>query len=264
MIRQGAKPDEDVARPEPKWLFAILDTLITTLLWVYFTAGFVIFFGPFYLLAVLLAKDSHLVVQKLNHFFYRGFFALCRLLMPRQRWRIDPKLAAVRSSVILCNHISYIDSILMIALCKRHTTVVKNRLFKIPILGWVLRQSGYLPAATEGRLAEMMGRRLEALPGFLASGGNLIVFPEGTRSRTGAVGTLNAGAFKIARLCRAPLTVVRIRNTNRLFMPGKFLFNACGANTNTLDLVAQFMPDYDSEDFSLTGLKAQVGDLLAG
>lgn len=257
-----ASPDEDEIRP--RWLFKTFDTLITTLLWIYFTAGFVILFGPFYLLAIFLAKDHHRVFQKLNHFFYRGFFTLCRLLMPRQKWRIDPKLSAVRSSVIVCNHISYIDSILMIAQFARHTTIVKNRLFGVPILGWVMRHSGYLPAASDGQLAEMMAQRLETLRDFLYSGGNLIVFPEGTRSRTGAVGALNAGAFKIARLCRAPLTVVRISNTHRLFTPGKFLFNTCCANTNTIDLIARLTPDYDSEAFSMTGLKAHVRDLLAG
>ena len=131
-------------------------------------------------------------------------------------------------------------------------------------MGWLLNHSGYLPSGSEGPLAGMMSQRLEALPGFLASGGNLIVFPEGTRSRTGEVGALNAGAFKIARLCGAPLVVVRISNTNRLFMPGKFLFNTCSANVNTIDLLAQLTPEYDSEQFSLTGLIAQVRDLLAG
>lgn len=263
-MRPGAKPDEGAIRPQPKWLFTTIDLVITLLLWTYFTAGFVVFFWPFYFMAILMAKDRHSIFQKLNHLFFRGFFGLCRLLMPRQRWRIDPRLADVRSSVVVCNHLSYIDTILIIAQYARHTTIVKNRLFGIPILRWLMHHSGYLPAESDGELAGVMARRLETLPDLLASGGNLIVFPEGTRSRTGEVGVLNPGAFKIARLCRAPLAVVRIRNTQRLFTPGRFLFNTCGANTNTIDLIARFTPDYDSETFSLTALKAHVRDLLAG
>lgn len=261
-MRQPARPDGGATRPDPGWLFVPIDFFVTIVLWAYFTVGFVVFFLPIYLLAMWMAPDCHLSFQKLNHIFYRGFFGICRLLMPRQRWRIDPNLAAVRSSVIVCNHISYMDPILLIAQFARHTTIAKNRLFGFPILGWLLRNSGYLPSASEGNLVELMSRRLETMPAFLASGGNLIVFPEGTRSRTGAVGAFNSGAFKIARLCRAPLAVVRIGSTNRLFTPGKFLFNTCRANTHTIELLAQLAPEYDSAHFSLTGLMAQVRDLL--
>lgn len=249
-------------RPSPRWLFGVVDFGVTIVLWTYFTIGFVVFFGPFYLLATIMAPDPHLHFQKLNHLFFQGFFKICRLLMPRQRWRMDPRLADVRSSVIVCNHISYMDTIVLIAQCPRHTTIAKNRLFGFPILGWLLRNSGYLPSAAEGKLADLMSRRLASMPAFLASGGNLIVFPEGTRSRDGRVGAFNAGAFKIARLCRAPLAVVRIRNTNRLFTPGKFLFNTCSANTHTLELLAQLTPDYGSTNFSLTDLMAQVRAIL--
>ena len=261
-MNPSAGSDGAATRPSPRWLFGLVDFGVTIVLWVYFTLGFVVFFGPFYLLAMIMGPDRHLRFQKLNHLFYRGFIKICRLLMPRQQWRIDPRLAGVRSSVIVCNHISYMDPILLIAQYARHTTIAKNRLFGFPILGWLLRNSGYLPSASQGKLADLTSRRLAAMPAFLASGGNLIVFPEGTRSRDGTVGDFNAGAFKIARLCRAPLAVVRIRNTNRLFTPGKFLFNTCSANTHTLELLAQLTPDYGGTNFSLTDLMAQVRAIL--
>lgn len=256
------RTDASGFRPTPRWVFASVDLLVTLLVWTYFTAGFVVFFAPFYLVCALLASDRQHAFQNLNHLFYRGFFLLCRLLMPLQTWRIDPAVSAVRSSVIVCNHISYMDSILLISLFARHTTIVKNRLLRIPIFGWMLGLSGYLPAVSEGPWSGMMLERLERMPGDLAAGGNLIVFPEGTRSRTGAIGPLNKGAFKIARLCRAPVVVLFIRNTNRLFTPGKFLFNTCQGNTVHVDLLARLEPDYDSESFSLEASMDEVRTLL--
>lgn len=261
-MRHAAPIQHADRRPSPTRVCILIDLLTTLLLWSYFTAGFVVLFAPFYLLAAMLASDRARAFQRLNHLFYRGFFRLCRLTMPRQKWRIDPAVTAVRSAVVVCNHVSYIDPLLLISLFARHTTIVKNRLLRIPIFGWMLELSGYLPATSEGRLAQRMVDRLEQMPGFLAAGGNLIVFPEGTRSRSGAVGDFNPGAFKIARLCRAPLAVVRIENSDRLFTPGRFLFNTCRANTITVQLLAQVTPTYDSAQFSVKELMGQVRALL--
>lgn len=237
-----------------------LEIAVTLVLWTYFTLGFVLLFAPLYLLALALVSDRARTAQRLNHLFYRGFFRLCRLLMPRQRWVIDPALAAVTGSVVVCNHLSYLDPLLLIALFPRHTTIVKDRLFRIPILGWVLRASGYLASGgpESGRTLE----HLEGMRSFLAGGGNLFVFPEGTRSRDGGVGPLHAGAFKIARLCRAPVAVAAIGNTQRLFTPGRFRFAACRANTITVRLLEHFTPTYDRPDFSIRALMAQVRALL--
>ncbi|MBI5063425.1 MAG: 1-acyl-sn-glycerol-3-phosphate acyltransferase [Desulfatitalea sp.] len=250
-------------RTLPRGVALAVDLAVTLLVWSYFTAGFVVFFAPFYLLAAALAGDRARAFQWLNHLFCRGFFGLFRGTMPRQQWRIDPALRAVAGAVVVCNHLSYIDPLLLISLFPRHTTIVKNRLFGIPIFGWMLGLSGYLPASSQGPQAERMVRRMEEMPGFLGAGGNLIVFPEGTRSRDGAVGPLNAGAFKIARLCKAPVAVAVIENSQRLFTPGRFRFNTCQTNTITVTLLDRFMPAYESADFSVKILIEQVRTQLA-
>lgn len=239
-------------------LAPLLDLAATLLIWGYFTLGFVIFFSPFYLLAALFSKDRTRAFQRLNALFYRGFFGLGRVIMPRQRWRIDPALKAVAGAVVVCNHLSYIDPLLLISLFPRHTTIVKDRLFRIPIFGWMLGLSGYLPASSQGVQAERLVKRMEEMPAFLAGGGNLIVFPEGTRSRNGRVGDLNPGAFKIARLCRAPMAIAAIENSQRLFTPGRFRFNTCQTNTITVTLLDHFTPNYDSAGFSVKMLMEQV------
>jgi 1-acyl-sn-glycerol-3-phosphate acyltransferase len=240
----------------------VFDFSITMLLWIYFTLGFVVFFAPWYIIAGLFSARSTQFFQTLNHYFLRGFFRLCRLLIPRHRWHIDKTMLSTRSSVIVCNHISYIDSIFLISLFKRHTTIVKTRLFHIPIMSALLKRSGYIPSKSTGPLADLMVRRMETLCRELAAGANLIVFPEGTRSRTGAIGAFNPGAFKLARLCRAPIQVLIIRNTEKLFKPGRFLFNTRRYNTISLESVARIIPDYEQDGFSLAALMEQVRDMI--
>ena len=97
---------------------------------------------------------------------------------------------------------------------------------------------------------------------FLASGGNLFIFPEGTRSRDGRIGSLNKGAFKLAKMFKAPVKVLFVENTEKLFKPGKFLFNVHRPNTVTVALVGEMNPDYRSDQFSISGLMAEVHALL--
>jgi 1-acyl-sn-glycerol-3-phosphate acyltransferase len=238
------------------------DLLVTLLLWSYFTVGFIVFFAPFYVVTTLLASDRARAFQRLNHFFYRGFFGLCRLTMPRLKMDIDPALADLRSVVIVCNHISYIDPLLMISFFARHTTIVKTRLFHIPIFGWMLQLSGYLPSESQGSLAGCMVEQMERMPDFLSGGGNLFVFPEGTRSRDGTLGAFHSGAFKIAKLCRAPIAVVRILHSDRLFTPGRFLFNTSQANTITVQLLEVITPAYDRLECSPHELIRHVRSVL--
>lgn len=257
-MRSSAQARTIAIQPGPVWYAKGIDLLVTLILWGYFTAGFAVLFGPFYLLAAVFAADRQRAFQKLNYLFFRGFFGLCRSLTPMQNWRIDPAVRDIRSSVIVCNHISYIDSILLVSLFARHTTIVKNRLFRIPILSRVMSLAGYFPAASEGPRADLMAERMTMLPAFLAAGGNLIVFPEGTRSRNGGVGPFNTGAFKIARMCRAPVAVLRMRNTDRLFRPDRFLFDTCKANTVTVELLDRLAPDYGNNRFSIKSLMDHV------
>jgi len=109
-----------------------------------------------------------------------------------------------------------------------------------------------------------MMQHIEKMGDFLASGGNFFVFPEGTRSRSGNIGDLNKGVFKIARLCKAPVKILRIRNSGELFRPGKFLFNTCVPIYITVELAGEIHPDYKGENFTVSGLTVQVRKLMEG
>lgn len=248
--------------PQRKWWHTLADLTVTLILWGYYTIGFVILFAPFYLWARMFSTDVARAFQRLNTRFYRVFFLLLRFLAPKCQWQVEGSVKTIRGAVVVANHVSYLDPILLISLFPCHATIAKQRLFRIPLYGQMLRLSGYIPSSAEGPLAELMLDRMERMPAFLGAGGNLIVFPEGTRNRGGGIGRLNTGAFKIARLCRAPVHVLYVENTNRLFRPGRFLFDTRSANTIRVEHLTRIDPVYDDRDFSLKGLMAQVQGLL--
>lgn len=235
------------------------DFLVTIICWIWFLLGGILFFLWRYLACALFVKEPAACFQRLNSRFYRIFFRLVRRLAPRHRWEIENEVAAIRSAVIVCNHISYLDPLLLIALFERQRTIVKTRFFTMPIWGWIIRKSGYIPAGGKGRFAGMMLEQMETMQGFLEDGGNLFVFPEGTRSRDGKLGTLNRGALKIARLHKVPIYVLLLANTDKLFPPGKFLFRTGADNCISLKIIARIEPDHQHKP-TLAMLEQRVRD----
>jgi 1-acyl-sn-glycerol-3-phosphate acyltransferase len=241
---------------------AVQDFAVTVILWAYYIMGFLLFFSPFYLYTFF-SSGGETAFQKWNYRLHRSFFALLRTLVPKVKWRISDEVRALRSSVIIANHLSFLDPILFVSLFERQKTIVKSEYFRYPVFGWILRRSGYIPSLAEGLFSAGMIDQIKAMQEYLAAGGNLFIFPEGTRSRDGRIGPFDKGAFKIARLCRAsPIRVILIRNTQKLFPPDRFLFNTRGEAPIEVELAGSLEPDYRSDAFSLAALTDEAHALM--
>jgi 1-acyl-sn-glycerol-3-phosphate acyltransferase len=238
------------------------DFTITVILWTYYIMGYLVFFSPFYLSAFFFSARREEAFQKLNHRLHRLFFSLLRTIVSRVKWHISKDVSSIRSSIIIANHLSFLDPILFVSLFEKQKTIVKSDYFRLPVFGWILKTSGYITSMTEDLFTDNMIDQIKNMKDYLSSGGNLFIFPEGTRSRNGRIGQFDKGAFKIARLCHAPIKVVLIRNTHKLFPPGKFLFDTCTENVIEMELAGNLEPDYESDDFSISALIAEARRLM--
>ena len=239
-----------------KYLKPVADIVIPLICWIYYIPGFLLFFAPVYLVAFAFSGNRERAWQKLNHLFFKIFFGLLQRITPGLSFHVADEIFSIRSAVIVSNHASYLDPILLISLFEKQKTIVKRTLFKLPVFGWILKTSGYIPSALDGN-SDMI-RRIEEMGAYLASGGNLFIFPEGTRSRDGRIGRFNKSAFKIAANCNAPIYVLFIQNTHVLFPPGSFRFNTCMPNSIRVELIGRIEPDIKNISISELANQAQI------
>jgi len=240
----------------------ISDVVVTLVCWFYFIFAFLLFFSFFYLAAFFFARDRERAFQYLDHLFFKGFFWLLRTLVPRHIWEIDRKIREIHGAIIVCNHLSYLDPLLLISQLPQNKTIVKTKFFHAPVFGWLLKVSGYLPATTEGAHAKRMIAQVENMGSYFKNGGNLFVFPEGTRNTASHLGDFHRGVFKIARMYRCPVHVLSLCNSDKLFTPGKFFFNTRVHNHIRMKSIGCLDPGVDAGRISAAALEKKVRQIF--
>jgi 1-acyl-sn-glycerol-3-phosphate acyltransferase len=145
-------------------------------------------------------------------FLYRFGWVVFRLVFAVYfRWRyFYPERVPLTGPVILAsNHASYIDPPLVgAALPRAIGYLARDNLFTPP-LGWLLRRWHAVPVDREGGGAAGVRKILEVLQ----AGNGVIIFPEGTRTHTGAIQPARAGIGLIVLRSQAPVVPVRVFGT---------------------------------------------------
>jgi 1-acyl-sn-glycerol-3-phosphate acyltransferase len=219
-----------------------VDFLFTLLFWLYIIFGFIFFYIPVLIILSFVINNREAKFQRMNHYYYHGFFFGINALVPGLSIEISNKIKKIRSSVIILNHRSYLDPILLVSIFPKHKTIVKGVFFKVPFISWAMKSGGYIPFDADLTYNDFMDAGMKNIPAFIKDGGNLFIFPEGSRSRDGNIKKFQKGAFSIACKYKIPVQVLYIKNTDRLFPPGKPFLNTCITNTISIELLGTLNP----------------------
>ena len=122
--------------------------------------------------------------------------------------------------LLASNHVSFLDpAAIGAAASRRLHFMAKVELFRVPVLGAVIRRLNAHPVVREGSDASALRLAL----GLLRDGRALLVFPEGTRGTEGSLRPGRAGAGMLAALAEVPVVPVYVQGTGHALPRGAIL-----------------------------------------
>ena len=99
-------------------------------------------------------------------------------------------------AVIVANHASLVDILVLFGLYRPFKWISKASIFDVPFVGWNMRLNDYVPLV-RGERASVVAMH-EHCRRHLRAGSPVLFFPEGTRTRDGALQPFKDGAFELA------------------------------------------------------------------
>jgi 1-acyl-sn-glycerol-3-phosphate acyltransferase len=170
----------------------------------------VFFVGAVVIWVLTVAVDRRLVVLHLYSCAWATFYVK---INPLWKLRVSGRdhLPWRGPAVIVANHASLIDILVLFDLFRPFKWVSKAENFKIPFVGWNMRLNRYVPLVRGDR--ESVVAMLAECDGLLAAGSPVLFFPEGTRTKDGALQPFKDGAFELAVKHGVPLIPVAVHGT---------------------------------------------------
>jgi len=209
-------------------------------------AGYIFFLVPEYLL--------RFVAFLLTHALYRF------------RIRGDTHIPTQGAALLVCNHVSFVDAIVLMAASPRPIRfIMDHRIFATPVLGRLFRLAKAIPIAPQKEAPEVYAQAFVAAGQVLQAGELLAIFPEGGITDDGGLKAFKAGTAKI--LADHPVPVVPMALCN---LWGSFFSRIEGGRAmvrpfrrglfNRLEL--RVAPPLPAMQASPAALQAQVQQLL--
>ncbi len=184
---------------------------------------------------------ARLLSRRAFRFFIR-FMALTGIW----RYRIDgARRLAVPGRVIVANHPSFLDVVLLFALVENAVCIVKPGLARVPLVREPIRRCGHVVA---DQPEEVVGKSVRAL----RRGASLILFPQGTRTPEGVPVRFHRSAARIALEAGVPVVPVYFRYRPSLLGKGEQWYNVPPTRPQVqVSVGEEIVPRRGSEPLSL-------------
>lgn len=172
-----------------------------------------------------------------GRWFRRGAMAAAKL-NPLWDFRVsgftpnDPR----RPYVAVSNHESLADIFLISHLPWEMKWLSKDAIFKLPIMGWLMKMAGDIPVTRNSRNSRV--EAIEQCRDRLGKKVSVMIFPEGTRSKTEELLPFNNGAFRLAIEAGVPILPVVVAGTRGAIKTGSLVFGKARAEVRVLEPIS--------------------------
>ena len=156
-------------------------------------AGYIFLLVPEYLLRFIAWVATHFVYR----FEVRG----------------DENIPLEGAAILVCNHVSFVDAILLMAASPRPIVfIMDHRIFKLPVLGGLFRLAKAVPIAPQKEDPQAYEHAFARAREVLEDGGLLGIFPEGGITRDGQLGEFKGGVMKLLESNPVPVVPLALQN----------------------------------------------------
>jgi 1-acyl-sn-glycerol-3-phosphate acyltransferase len=186
--------------------------VLSTLFWAFLvSSSFALFPVAAAIWAVTLPFDRRL---RLLHLFTCFWGSLYTWANPAWPVRISgrEKIRRDEAYVMVANHQSLLDILVLFRLFVHFKWVSKIENFRIPLIGWNMRLNRYIELRRGDRASVM--QMLTQCRETLAGGSSVMIFPEGTRSSDGRLRAFKSGAFLLAKTTGRPILPIVVEGTS--------------------------------------------------
>ncbi len=127
------------------------------------------------------------------------------------------------AAVLVCNHISFVDALLIMASVRRPIRfVMDHHIFKIPLLRFIFRTAGAIPIAPAKADAELKETAFAEVARGLQQGDLICIFPEGAITRDGEMQHFRPGINRIIKETPVPVVPLALRGLWGSFFSRKY------------------------------------------
>ncbi|WP_035014097.1 lysophospholipid acyltransferase family protein [Catenovulum agarivorans] len=192
--------------------------------------------------------------RKVIHYTFKGFVGYMRFMriISLQVDNVE-LLKQAKGKVVIANHPSLIDVVVLISLLENADCVVKSALWRAPFIGGVVRSAGYIANDTDPE------EFIQACKSSLSAGANLVVFPEGTRTTPGELPCFKRGAGNIAVRTQSDFLPVLIDVSPTTLTKGEPWYKVSPKRVKVHLVV---LPEYQVTEYSQTDSDAKSVRLL--
>jgi 1-acyl-sn-glycerol-3-phosphate acyltransferase len=131
----------------------------------------------------------------------------------RFRVRGDEHIPVDGPAILVCNHVSFVDAVLLMAASPRPIRfIMDHRIFKLPLLGTLFKLAKAIPIAPQKDDPKTYEQAFVQARRVLDDGDLLCIFPEGAITRDGRVQPFKGGIMKILETHPVPVVPVALQN----------------------------------------------------
>ena len=134
-------------------------------------------------------------------------------LVYRFKVRGDEHIPVSGAAILVCNHVSFVDAVLLMAASPRPIRfIMDHRIFATPVLGQLFRLGKAIPIASQKENPVAYERAFTEARKVLDDGELLCIFPEGGLTKDGSLGEFKGGVMKVLQTNPVPVVPMALTN----------------------------------------------------